>query len=698
MRKNRIWLYLLLISFGANAQSVTWDGQNKFVNIASDIAILEDPTNQLTIQQISSQPYARRFVKSNKPILNFAVANSTYWLRFSVLNKTSQSVWLELAQAFLPIAELYYQENGTWRVLKQGYRNHLHQKEVKHHFQVFPLPDSSTPIYIRLISYQHPIPVKLWHKQSFEIKVSKQNIVYGIFLGILFFVLINNLFLFFSLNRINYLSYAAVTFMHILIVCCVMDGYILYLFPQTDLMYWYNFLPITNMVITTLYGICFLEVKTYNPVLYRIAFSFLIYFSVFLIVHHFLPVTTVLIWNQVNALLSLGLALIMGLQTGRRGNRIGYYFAFAYFVYFAIVIVQIIYQQSGNPAYLFDISHVSIAIFFEVLILSFALSKRFEWERKDMELAKTEAQRLLLEKTRENERLLLVQNETLEREVAERTRDIEQKSLELQQSLDHLRATQDQLVQKEKMASLGELTAGIAHEIQNPLNFVNNFSKLSIELVEELKEDISTERKEAALELTGDLHQNLEKIAQHGKRADLIVKSMMEHSRASTSAKRPTNLTTLAEEYLRIAYQGFRAKDSAFMINTKKEFAPDLPDLNVVPQEIGRVLHNLYNNAFYALQERQKAEDDRYTPTLTVCTKWEGPYLVIQVRDNGTGMPESVQQKAFQPFFTTKPTGFGNTGLGLSLAYDIITKGHEGRLEVVSHEGQGTEMTIRLPV
>ena len=269
---------------------------------------------------------------------------------------------------------------------------------------------------------------------------------------------------------------------------------------------------------------------------------------------------------------------------------------------------------------------------------------------------------------------------------------------QLDTSLTELRATQAQLIQKEKMASLGELTAGIAHEIQNPLNFVNNFSEVSTELLEELAEEQARPARDNELEaeLLSDVRQNLVKIQHHGQRAAGIVRGMLEHSRTSTGERQPANLNKLAEEYLRLAYQGLRAKDKTFQAELHTDFDPALPRVPVVATDLGRVLLNLLNNAFYAVHQRQQQGAAGYAPRVTLQTRRVGAQVEIRVGDNGTGMPDEVRAKIFQPFFTTKPTGEG-TGLGLSLSYDIITKGHGGTLAVESEPGQGTEFLITLP-
>ncbi len=283
---------------------------------------------------------------------------------------------------------------------------------------------------------------------------------------------------------------------------------------------------------------------------------------------------------------------------------------------------------------------------------------------------------------------------------------LQQQKQTIETTLSELQATQQQLIQSEKMASLGELTAGIAHEIQNPLNFVNNFSEVSTELVDEMNEEISKGNLDDAKEIANDLKQNLEKINHHGKRAGDIVKGMLQHSRTSSGQKEPTDINALCDEYLRLSYHGLRAKDKTFNAKFETDFDASLPKINIVPQEIGRVILNLINNAFYAVNERKKLNESGYEPTVTVSTKKEKDNVLISVKDNGTGIPQKLVEKIFQPFFTTKPTGIG-TGLGLSLSYDIVTKGHGGEIKVETKEGdarsddsvgRGTMFIISLPV
>ena len=269
-------------------------------------------------------------------------------------------------------------------------------------------------------------------------------------------------------------------------------------------------------------------------------------------------------------------------------------------------------------------------------------------------------------------------------------------NLVLEKTLDNLKSTQSQLIQSEKMASLGELTAGIAHEIQNPLNFVNNFSEVSTELVDEMNEEIQKGNLEDAQQIAADLKENLNKINHHGKRAGDIVRGMLQHSRSSRGSKEPTDINALADEYLRLAYHGLRAKDKSFNATMDTDFDPSIGLVNIIPQDIGRVILNLITNAFYAVNEKKKREATNYEPTVSINTTQSAKNILISVRDNGNGIPKNILDKIFQPFFTTKPTGQG-TGLGLSLSYDIV-KAHGGELKVETKEGEGSEFIIQIPV
>ena len=340
-----------------------------------------------------------------------------------------------------------------------------------------------------------------------------------------------------------------------------------------------------------------------------------------------------------------------------------------------LLLVQIIFPQMGIP-----------------LTYSLHLAWEFRSANRDLSFQLKQVNELSqksLMQEQEKQQLLASQNETLEKQVEKRT-------VELSNSLNDLKSTQAQLIQSEKMASLGELTAGIAHEIQNPLNFVNNFSEINKELLAEMNTEIEKGNYDEVKEIAKDVSENEEKINHHGKRADAIVKGMLQHSRNSSSAaKEPTDINKLADEYLRLAYHGLRAKDKSFNATLKTDFDETIGNINIIPQDIGRVILNLITNAFYAVDEKKKQIGDGYEPTVSVSTKKINDKTDIRVIDNGNGMPQNMIDKIFQPFFTTKPTGQG-TGLGLSMSYDIV-KAHGGELKVETKEGEGIVFTISLP-
>ncbi len=311
-----------------------------------------------------------------------------------------------------------------------------------------------------------------------------------------------------------------------------------------------------------------------------------------------------------------------------------------------------------------------------------------------------------------NRRLTKTQNQ-LHDELSERVKaqkklqiaseEVQKKNLELEQNLEQIKTMQDQIIMQEKMASLGSLTAGIAHEIKNPLNFVINFSELTVDLTDEINEELEDHRDKFdddtwsyIQEILNDLASNASKINEHGKRSDSIVRNMLNHSRGNAGERLQTEMNTFVDEYVKLGYHGMRANDSTFNVTINTDYDPDLSTLEINPQDISRVILNIIGNACYAVRERQNTEGDGFEPTLWIQTIKQGNGMELRIKDNGTGMPDEVKEKVFNPFFTTKPTGSG-TGLGLSMSYDIVVQGHEGRFEVESKEGEYTIFILGLP-
>jgi len=347
--------------------------------------------------------------------------------------------------------------------------------------------------------------------------------------------------------------------------------------------------------------------------------------------------------------------------------------------------------------YLLDISlqtRVIVGISAMVILFTSFLIAFINNQRKKMQYQKS-----LQAIHAEQQKALMEQNAQLEDRVKKRTLELSEQKESLQVALTELKSSQLQLIQKEKMASLGELASGIAHEIQNPLNFVNNFAEVNSELLEEIKKIFSTEKYAGSTndeinQLIEDAIINIKKINHHGKKADNIVKNLLLHARGNSDQTSLTNLNLITEEYLKVSYHGFKAKDNDFQVNIITSFDPAITQINLVPQDIGRVLMNIYNNAFYSVNKKAKTATSAYLPTLHVSTKKEDGKAKILIRDNGLGISNKFMDKIFQPFFTTKPTGVG-TGLGLSLSYEII-KSHGGEIRVDSVEGEYAEFTIEL--
>ena len=372
---------------------------------------------------------------------------------------------------------------------------------------------------------------------------------------------------------------------------------------------------------------------------------------------------------------------------------------------FAFVYAMLIITQS-QISFRVSSSLVALMALAPALSISLFLAREFALNSELLLVKLRQVQDLsaqTLVQQQEKQALLAAQNEVLEREVAARTAEVAGQRDRAEQALGELKTTQHQLVQAEKMAFLGELTAGIAHELQNPLNFMKNFAEVSTGLVDDIDGERRDSIQSAGLEtdiLVG-LKQNLQQISQHGQRASSIIKDMLAHSRAGTGPRQPTDLNALADEALTLAYEGLLTTDKSFRATLAREFDPGLGPVPVLSQDLGRVLLNLCTNALYAVRERQqvaRAAHLAYEPTVTVSTgRTPGPTVEIRVRDNGVGMPAHVREKIFEPFFTTKPAGEG-TGLGLSMSHDIVTTGHGGTLTVQSREGEGTEFLVTLPV
>ncbi len=695
MNKHTLFfIFLIILRFpplSIKAQNtLVYPTDSSFVNISPYCLAYSDELGTLDFEQIKNLPDSL-FKKTPTGSLSFGYTSASIWVKFSVKNQSIEPLYLTFWGYGIQYLDVYtVNEKSELTVRQSGTYRPFMNRDLKRGHIAINIGQSPKVVYINLksnwmvntlvsISALKPLSDINYIRDTFN----------GICMGILIALALYNLFLFFSVRERLYFYY----FIYILVA--------LVLVAELNSAYRF-FIGLGNgmgirellLIMGIIFTMRFLNTRTTTPWGHKALWGFIVFFCLCLILKmldwHFFA-------NQlynITSLLTIFTVPFLSILAYRRGNKSALFYSIAWFFVIASGFISNLTNMGILPFTFWTNSAFAIGTSLETILLAFALAYRLKTYRDASETA----QKLAIQRLKENEELVKGQNKVLEEKVSERT-------TELEASLETLKATQNQLIQSEKLASLGELTAGIAHEIQNPMNFVNNFSELSVDLAKDLNNEIHKPDIDKGYieELLTDLTSNQEKINHHGKRASSIVKGMLEHSRASTGVRELTDINKLADEYLRLSYHGLRAKDKNFNADFKTDFKVPLSKIEVIPQDIGRVLLNLYNNAFYAVyQRKQQIQFDAsselassYTPSVIVSTKQIDNHIIIKVKDNGTGMPESVRAKVFQPFFTTKPTGSG-TGLGLSLAYDIVTKGHGGTLEVVSTEGVGTEFIISL--
>ncbi|WP_294818600.1 ATP-binding protein [uncultured Flavobacterium sp.] len=620
-----------------------------------------------------------------------------FWMRYRISNATGKALGITIpgntGRADVHIANGL----GKWQHFTTGreipYSERDGYKRIRHIAYTIPAHETVTVYERNVDSFQKTAiatsvgieknirEASYFENNDYMATIIKASVQFGFFLFAAFF----NLFFFYVVREKVYLAYG------LLLVVVALD-----LFSPSLLDVFFRNYPYFRLIdsfigttlafsLFTIVALMFLRVPEnyprWNKVILSVMMVFLLLSAYRLFINRSASDVLFLIVRISRFAILLGIIvfLIAGLV---KKNRVAFILALA-MVPFLITFLLMLTRIADF------VGLIDASITWAVLVLSWSLFQRYKY-------LQAENSRQAIEKEQERNELIAKQNEMLELQVAERTSA-------LTRSLDELRQTQNQLIQSEKMASLGELTAGIAHEIQNPLNFVNNFSDVSRELLDEMDEELDKGDIVEARAIAADVKQNLEKIGHHGRRADGIVKGMLQHSRSSSAQKEPTDINALADEYLRLAYHGLRAKDKSFNAELVLDLDPSLRKANVVSQDMGRVLLNLFTNAFYATQEKMKSppapdggEEAQYKPTVEVLTRQSGNSIEIIVKDNGMGIPDVIKDKIMQPFFTTKPTGSG-TGLGLSLSYDIVVKGHGGSISAESAEGVFTTFTIRLP-
>lgn len=686
----------LLFSTALVAQPILLQ-QDQPITVSSGFSYLNDTTGELTITDVLTPAATRQFIPANSTAWNKNI--QVYWLKFSVKNNTSfDEEWVFDFENWSFVSFFYGAENRLLRK-ETGYLYPYRKRDYPHANKVYiklPLKAGQTQkCIVRLVSKFNieKVPLRLNFIAAPRAKIDDANAFSGqiifMFLGVFIVMFIYNAFIYISTRLKSYAYYLLVLFFAFFFTAGN-SGYLISIFGFIDdFSVWFSdFESIASNLLAIVYVLfvqSFLNVKQRYPFWNNILNGLIgLYILSGLLIFIYFELGFAM--TQLLGLASFPLIIYLGIRSIRDRYPSALFFSIGFSFLFAGILCVILMLLGVLPKNDFTFKYaLPTGSALEVIMLAFALANMINVLRRENE----EKQARIIHQFEENQQLQITLNRELEQKVEERTQ-------ELNQSLNQLRSTQDQLIMREKMASLGELTAGVAHEIQNPLNFVNNFSEINTELVEEIQQELNKGDLTEASFILEDLKQNMKRITAHGGRANAIVKGMLEHSRMGTAEKRMTNINNLAEEYLMIVFQGLRSKDVLFSAELRRDFDPTIQPTELAPQEIGQVLLNIYGNAFYAIKEKARQAQTGYQPQLSVRTFLEKNRLVLQIRDNGIGIPADILNKIYQPFFTTKPTGQG-TGLGLYLAYDIITKGHAGELRVQTEQGLYTEFTISLP-
>jgi two-component system NtrC family sensor kinase len=690
--------------------------------------VLSDPGGKYNVNEVSRAPLSNSFQSyaADTPDIR-KNEDKVFWTRFQLRNNSSQTINVTL-QENQDEFDVYIKASDTgWTHFRSGHLIPRKEKDGFTAFNAIPIslqPGVITTVYTRQLlgnKPYYPKPLQLYSTTSFITdqyvsKVEKQGPVFhfghlseAFIIGVLLITIMFNIYFYKVVREKLYLYFAlAILFLAVNRHYNIIGEYTRLEYPQFRWIL--GTISIAWLFIYAFLILFFREAfktKTFLPrwdkYLLAILFVHITAYTGFLLLGNiqltrYIFGWTLIIMNNPVIPLSLFITTLFYSRSNDQFYRLLVIAAFPLLIFYGVIGLftdnkSWFGEHENLPSIIkwfvsnFRSVEILCLIWF-VLFFTWLLFVRFDKLRKENAQRQLDFERVAKEREIEKNELISKQKVQLELEVAERTAD-------LKASLENLKATQSQLVQAEKMASLGEVTAGIAHEIQNPLNFVNNFSDVNKELIDELMTEAGVGNIEEIKYIAADIKANEEKINHHGKRADMIVKGMLQHSRVGRGEKEPTDINELADEYLRIAYHGINTKDDTFNAELLTNYDNNIGKINIVPQDISRVLLNLFNNALYSLNEKRKLSTG-FIPKVSVSTSKKNDIAVIAVEDNGDGIPENVVDKIFQPFFTTKPTGKG-TGLGLSLAYDIV-KAHGGNITVENSPGKGVKFIITLPL
>ncbi|WP_066629028.1 sensor histidine kinase [Labilibacter marinus] len=658
-----IALLIILLSINVIATPIDWQSQSKEINIGKAIEIMKDKDGELSFNEASSPAFWSKYKKSNSEIINFGFTETIYWLKFELKNNTNKDLVLEIATAGPSVCELYYyNDSGKVTHSKIGYHTPVDERDIKHHFQVYSLPKGEREYYLRVLSNTHPLPIKILEKSEHSINSYHQKISYGIYLGMMLFVIITNLFFFFSLRDRMYLFYALVVILYSCYALFVLDGFIIYLIPKVDLMFWYVFIPTVGVAVQTTYCVFFIDAKKYIPKTYGIVKYIIIYFYAYIFIRFALPTSTALLVNTIHAMISFFLMGYLGLLVGRKGNRLGYYFALAYLIYFILVVTEAIYIQTGSPKYIFGLSHVALATLMEALILSFLLSKRTEWENNRREREKITAQQQLMDSLRENERIVKKQNEILEQEVSKRTENLKSVNYEL----------------KEVVATKDKFFSIIAHDLRSPFNSLLGLSEI---LIGDYDNHSEEDKIKYIRTLKDGLHNS------HNLLENLLIWSNSERNNISFSPEN-LNLLDLITESL-CSIQDLHIQKHIEITNQVNSELIVNADKNMV----STILRNLISNAIKFTHIGGSIE-------ISNNQDQSNGFVTINVSDNGIGISEEIMRELFTLSSNVTSPGTEQekgSGLGLLICKEFVER-HKGTITASSEIGKGSTFSFELPL
>jgi signal transduction histidine kinase len=651
----------LLLSLPCFAEGIVWNDSLEGVLIGESVYFLEDEEGVFGIEDVASPDFAPKFKRSQQLILNFGFTESYYWLKFFIQNRSDEDIVFEIAAASLPITDFYIKRrSGEVTKIEAGYNIGLNNKAVRHHFQIALLPRGDYEVYVKVLSNTHPLPLRLWSKDKYEVVTCQQRLGYGVYIGLMLFVIVSNVFFAFTLRSLLNLFYACLVFVYMCYAGMVMDGFALYFFPKLDLMFWYTTIPPIGIVIQTAYCLAFLEVRKYLPRLNRIVSGFIGYFTLYAVLKFALPLVAVMAINTTHALISFFIMGFVGVMVGRSGNRLGYYYAFAYFIYFGLVLTEALYIQTGFPPYFTGLSHVALATLIEAFVLSYLLSKRFEWQRNEVEQLKYEKQVQLVETAKENERIVARQNVLLEEEVANRTKKLQDMNKELKIAA----ATKD------KFFSI------ISHDLRNPFSAIVGYTSM-------LNDNYNVLHENQRKEYVGNIWQ----ASQHTLK---LLDNLLYWSRSQTGvmkfSPKKESLTELLDEVLSLPKQLAADKSIAVKIESFDE-----AQLLVDKDMFAAIIRNLFSNAV------------KFTPrggeiSLKVQATGGG-YILLSISDNGVGISSEIKSRLFSlagGITTVGTEDEKGTGLGLMLCKEFVEK-HGGRIWVTSEVNKGSTFSFTVP-